>query len=293
MDKNEDMLRLELLCNLEQFEEAIGYLDSLIENKYNYSDEALVFVAGQMNENKYALDKAYQLIRKGLTLFPENISLKAELCLNLHVRGFQKEAMDLCRQLTEEQPFSVDLWCMQAELYNDCGDYENALESINYAISCAQDDDSLMIYHLTFIKARYLYMNESYYPAIRCFTELMTYKEYDKAIVDYYLASCYMHLNDYETAFNLLNGIIGQEDKVDEIAFYGDFIYCCLRTDRQIVAIDKLVDAFKLYPNSILEYLAFLSQRNNRQTEADIEQEKIIHSGELSRNFFKYITYYN
>ena len=293
-DERADMLRLECYCKLDKFDEAIAFIDRLINNNFEYMNEAIMYAVCYMNENNKGLEKAYQLARKGLILNPDNMTLKSDMCINLLLRGFQKEAMDLCRQLTDEHPFSVEIWFLQAELYNDCGDYENAINSINYAISCSLDDDkSEEAFQLTFTKAHYLYRNGSYYPAIRCFVELMSYKGYVQAIVDPYLAECYMRIGDYETAFDLLNGVIGQKGIEDEIAFYGNLIYCCLQTGRQIVAIDMLADAIKLYPSGILDYISSLNFLTNYQSETDIGNERIINTGELVRKFFANNVHYN
>ena len=280
-DERADMIRLECYCKLEKFDEAMAFIDKLINKNYEYLDEAIIYTVSFMNENNEALDIAYQLARKGLILFPDNVNLKSDMCINLLLRGFQKDAMDMCRQLTKEHPFCVEIWFLQAELYNDCGDYENAINSINYAISCSlEDDKGEEAYQLTFTKAQYLYRNGSYYPAIRCFIELMSYNDYVQAAVDPCLAECYMRIGDYETAFDLLNSVIGQKEIEDEISFYGNLIYCCLQTGRQIVAIDLLADAIKLYPTAILDYLSSLNFLTNYQSETDIGNERIINTGE-------------
>ena len=290
MDNNEDMLRLERYCELDQFDEAIRHLDRLIDNNCEYLEEALVFVVFKLNENKNFFDKAYHLIRKGLILFPENKSLKIEMCLNLQLRGFQKEALTMCRQLSEEYPSSVKIWYTLAELYSDYGDYEKAIESIDYALACEMDNDknSEVIYQLKLLKGLFLFKNGSYYPAIDCLLDLMSHDEYIKTEIDPCLAECYMRINEFETALDLLNGLIGQQGIEDEIAFLGNLIYCCMQTGRQIVAFDILTDTIKKYPY-MLHYLSTLQYFFNYQAETDIGDHKIIHSSELVQKFFSNI----
>jgi len=293
-DKKTDMFCLECYCNLEKFDEVFALINKLSNNNCEYLEEVIEYAVCFLNEKGKVLDKTYQLIRKGLILYSNNVRLKIEMCINLLMRGCRKDAMNLCRQLTEEHPFSVEIWYLQAELYNDCGDYENAIHSINYAISCSlEDENSDEAFQLTLTKAQYLFRNGSYYPAIRCFIELMSYKDYVQAVVDPYLAECYMRIGDYETAFDLLNGVTGQKGIEDEISFYGNLIFCCLQTGRQIVAVDLLADALKLYPTNILDYLASLSFLHNYQTETDIGYERIINTGELVRKFFVSNTHFN
>ena len=294
MDNNEDMLQLEHFLALNQFDEAISYVDELIDKKCDYLDEAIVLVVSELHLRKKFLDKAYQLIRDGLTLFPDSTSLQIELCLNLQLRGFQKEALDFCRQLAEANPSSVEIWFMLSELYCDYGAYENAVETIDYAITCAKDYENGIeaTYHLTFMKTRFLMKNGSYFQAISCLIELMSYDEYSKAQVDPRLAECYIRIGDYETAFDLLNGLIGEKEIEDEIAFYGNLIFCCLHTDRQIIAIDILAEALKKYPH-ILEYITTLNILRSFKTETELTDDKIINAGELVRKLFTDNTHFN
>jgi len=293
MDKNEVIFRLKYYCDNDKFDEAILFIDELIDNNCIFLDDAFIFLASQLNENHQVHEKSYHLIKKGLRLFPDNMMLQLEMCLNYELRGFSKEAMDLCQQLTKEYPFSLELWYLQSELFHNCGDYEKAVASIDYAISCAIESESDLTYILIFTKGQYLYKNESYYQAISCFIELTSFEEFSKAKVNPYLAECYMRIGDYETAFDLLNKIIGQKEIEDEIAYYGNLIYCCLHTGRQIVAVDILADALKLYPNTILDYISTLNRIKKHQTEQDIQTEKNSYAGELARKLFLNNTHYN
>jgi len=134
--------------------------------------------------------------------------------------------------------------------------------------------------------------NGSYFQAISCLIELMSYDEYSKAQVDPRLAECYIRIGDYETAFDLLNGLIGEKEIEDEIAFYGNLIFCCLHTDRQIIAIDILAEALKKYPH-ILEYITTLNILRSFKTETELTDDKIINAGELVRKLFTDNTHFN
>jgi len=286
MDKKDVLYRIKNYCQREQFDEAIAIIDELIEGKSNYLNEAIVLVISSMNENKKELDKTYLLIQKGLSLFPDDTSINIELCLNLHLRNFRKEALDLCRKLTHKFPLCTELWYLLAELYDDCKDYAKAVEAMNFAISSATEDDSELHFHLILMKAQYLFKNESYVAAIDCFTELKSYKEYDKALIDPRIAECYMHTGDYESAFDLLNGVFEQKKMDSDIAYYGKLIYCCLHTDRQMVAADLLTEALKLHPNRIFEYLDDLYAKKQHKSE-------IINTADLVKNFLKDNTHIN
>jgi tetratricopeptide (TPR) repeat protein len=289
--KNEDLFYLECYCLLKKYKEAIKYIDKIILNKSEHLEEAIVLLAGKLNENKNAKDLASQMIRKGLSLFPSNLELKMELCRNLFQQGIKKEAFDLCQLLINENPLIKGLWYLQSELFHDCGDYEKAIDSINYAISCIldekEDEEKTELLYLTaIVKAQYLFKNGSYYLAIRCLEELISNKLYEKAVIDYYLADCYLYLSDFDKAFELLNGIIGLKEVEDETALYGNLIYCCLQTDRQQIAVDLLTDGLIRFPDKLLNHLTALYSIKNYHQETDFSNRKLVNSFELVRNYF-------
>ena len=293
-NKKADMLRLECYGNLEKYDEAIAFIDGLIDSECDYLDEAIIYVACMLNDIHTAHEKANHFIRRGLTLFPDNTTLKSELCINLHICGFHKEAMDMCLQLTKEDPFSTELWFLQSELHCDYGDYENAVESINNAITCALDEkNSDLNYYLTLMKGRYLFKNGSYIQSIQTLTELLSYKELEKVTVFPLLAECYMYIDDFETAYKLLSTVSAKKEKEDEVAFYGNFLYCCIATGRRKEAINILCEALKNYPHGILEHLSTLNYLLRLKTDKDIGNEVLIGSGELARKFLANNAYYN
>ena len=294
MNKDEDMFQLERYCSLKEFDNAINYLEKMITSNCSHFEEALVYLVYLLNENQVVTENACRLFQKGVELFKNNYKLQSEFCRHLFMRGFQKRALDLCKQLTNKFPFSTEVWYILSDFYSEIGDYENAIEAINYAITCSQDDDCGGIsYELLFLKALLLYKNGSYHPAIHCFTELMSYKEYDKVIVDHFIAECYMLLNDYESAYQYLNGIIALKDKDDEVVFYGNFIWCCLKTNRQVVAADLLSEALKKNLNTILEHLTILNMVFNSQPETDIGIERIVNPNDLAKLYFTNQAYFN
>ena len=294
-DQDADMLRLECYLSLDKFDEALNFVDELTDTNCDYLDDAFVEIACTMNEKNELLEKAYQFIQKGIALFPENDSLHSELCLNLYVRGFHHEAMEMCRQLTLDFPDSTEIWYLLSELYYDCADYENAVTAIDYALSSAiAEDNNEVIYELTWTKARHLFKNQSYILAISTFRELTSCDEYDAVKVNPCMAECYMYLTNFRAAYDLLKAIYGQDEIEDKIAFYGNYIYCCIYTDRRNEAIDVLCEALKNYPYGILEYLASMNYKIRHQMDMEyIDEATLGGTGELVRDFLINTAYYN
>ncbi len=293
MDRKKAIGRVEKWCKLNQFDEAIRFIDGLNED-CDFLEEAIVFVAIDLYEKKLEYEKAYHLIKKGIALFPDSLTLHTTLCLNLNASGYKKDAWELSRSISDAFPLSPEAWILQAELSYDIGDFTTAIDALDNAFTCtAKINSSAINYHLFFLKGFYLYKKGSYISAIDCFLELKSFKEYNKAENDPLIAECYLRIGDYEKAFNFLNGLIGQKDIVDEISFYGNLIHCCLRTGRQSVAVDLLSEALNKYPKAIIEYLNTLRILEDYEKESAIGKEKILHADELIRDFYKKNTYYN
>ena len=293
-NKKADMLRLECYDKLEKYDEAIAFIDKLIDEKYDYLVDAITYVACMLNNIRSVHEKANHFIHRGLSLFPDNMILKVELCVNLHIRGFHKEAIDMCRQLSKEYPFSIEIWYLLSSLSYECGDYENSIESIDYALTCfTKKNISGLIYELLFMKGLCLFKNGSYIKSIQTYEELFPFKEFDKTTVFPHLAECYMRVGNFEAAYVLLKAIINNKEKENEVTLYSNFLYCCISTGRRKEAIDILYKALKHYPHEILEDLFALNYLLSFEKEKHFENEAFISSSELVRKFLTNNTHYN
>jgi len=283
-NKDIDLMRIECYCELDRYDEAIGLIDYLTDKSSPYLEEAIVQMACVLNDVEVYQDKAYSFIQHALTMFPNNFTLKSELCFNFELSGKTKEAMVLCKELIDEDPYSAEIWYMQGRLYSICADFEKAVDSLNFAITCVDDNQDLE-FEIKLMKAFCLYKNESYDKAIECYQELLSYDEFASSQIYPNLAECYMNINNYEEAYSILKQIIERKGLDDEVSVYGDFIYCCIETDRKKEAIDVLGDALKLFPNSILEYIATLNIIKNQQSDLFTGKENMIYPAELARRY--------
>ena len=283
-NKEIDLIRLECFCELERYNDANGLIDELTIKDSPYLEEAIEHMACVLNDIEKYQEKAYTFITHVLAMFPDNFVLKSELCLNHELSGKTKEALDLCSELIDEDPYSAEIWFMQGRLYSTCADFEKAIDSLDFALSCSNDNKELE-YEIKLTKAFFLYKNENYENAINCYKELSTYDEFDSLQVNPNLADCYICVDDYENAYKILKQIIGNEDLDDEVSIYGNYIYCCIETDRKDEAIEVLGDTLKRFPHSILDYISTLNMMKNQQTEEFSRKEKIIFPSELARNY--------
>ncbi|MDR2915843.1 MAG: multidrug transporter, partial [Tannerella sp.] len=283
-NKDVDLIRLECYCELDRYDEALWFIDDLTAKGCSHLEEAIVHMACVLNDIDKYQDDAYRFIQHALTMFPDNFILKSELCFNFELRGHTKEAMELCRKLIDEDPYSAEIWYMQGRLYSTCADFEKAVDSLNFAITCIDDNQELE-YEIKLMRAFCLYKNESYEEAIRCYKELISSDDFVNSQVNPYLAECYMNVNEYEKAYHILKHVIGHRGINDEVSVYGNFIYCCIETERRKEAIEVLGDALKRFPHSILEYLSTLNIIKNQEPDRYTGKENIIYPGELARKY--------
>ena len=283
-NKDIDLIRIECLCELYRLNEALDLVNDLGNKGSSYFEEATEHMACVLNDIEKYQKEASCFIQDYLSIFPDNFVLKSELCLNHELSGNTKEALELCNNLIDEDPYSAEIWYMQGRLFSLCADFEKAIDSLDFAISCAKDNKELE-YEIKFTKALFLYKNENYEKAISCYNELVSHEEFEASQVDPYLADCYISIDDYEKAYKILKEIIGNEDLDDEVSVLGNFIYCCIETDRKDEAIEILGEALKRFPHSILDYISTLNMIKSQHSEILTGKEKIIYPSELARNY--------
>lgn len=267
------LMRLECYCGLDRYDEAIKLLGKLTAKNSPYLEEAIIQTVSIMNDRDNCQQRTYKLIKRALTMFPANPILEAELCFNLELQGKTKEALTLCRELINKDPYSAELWYMQGRIYSSCEDFERAIDSLDFALTCISDEqDPELEYEIKLMKAYCLYKNESYKKAISIYEELTSYDEFVDSDVDPFLAECYMSQEEYEQAYRILKRLAESEDLEDEVSVYGNLIYCCIETGRREEAIDILSDMLKHFPGSILEYLSALSPTKDQPADLSVEK---------------------
>ncbi len=140
-------------------------------------------------------EEACDFVSRGLTLFPDNLILKNELCYILEAEGNVLQAIELCDELIDRNPFSYEYWFTLGRLQSMVGDYEKAIEAFDFALTCDDSDMELKI-----LKAYCLYMNESYERAIEEYQEIEGDEEVVRRIAPL-MAECFMKLERYEEAY--------------------------------------------------------------------------------------------
>lgn len=181
--------------------------------------------------------EARDFVDRGLALFPDNLILKNELCYILETEGDVPRAIELCNELIDKNPFSYEYWFTLGRLHSMVGDYEKAIEEYQEI----EGDEEVM----------------------RRISPLM--------------AECYMKLEQYEKAYQLLSTIINDPDMEDGPTNYINYIRCCTETERDNEASIMLFKAAQLYPNNVrlLSLLALCLLDSGKKEEAIAITNKI------------------
>lgn len=106
-------------------------------------------------------------------------------------------------------------------------------------------------------------MNDSFEKALEVYMEISADAEI-RPRINPLMAECYIKLENYEKAYELLNERIYAQKPDSEPSSYINFIRCCVETNRDREASDVLFKAAKLFPTNIriLSLLALTYQEN-------------------------------
>ncbi|MDR2118766.1 MAG: tetratricopeptide repeat protein [Tannerellaceae bacterium] len=303
-----DMIRLECYCMLGEYDKVVEYLELMTKNNCDYLEYIFEFLAPVLSDLGMMAEAA-DFIKRGRRLFPDNLVLKEELCYLLEVEGNFEQAMHLCNELIDREPYSYDYWFMLGRLYSHTNDFDNAIDAFDFALTCDDSDDELKV-----LKAYCLFMNENYEKAIEAYSELITDNASGRRIRPL-MAECFIKLENFEQAYLLLKDIIYKQSGGGNVATYISFIRCCVETDRDSEASQMLSKAAEKFPDNVrilslqaLHYLEngkddlalqttrrILRQLGADKDEEDKELEELIRDGKYEltpENLNKIIKYY-
>ncbi|MDR1919653.1 MAG: tetratricopeptide repeat protein [Tannerellaceae bacterium] len=255
-----DEIRMEAYFALGQYPKAIDYIGELLNAKCHYLEELFEVMAPLLCDMEME-EEAKDLIYRGLILYPDNIILKDELCYILEGEGEFEEAIRICNELIDLDPYSYDYWFTLGRLHSQMNEFDSAIDAFDFALTCDDSDDELKV-----LKAYCLFMNENYEKAIEVYSEIAA----DEASVDNVrslMAECYIKLENFEPAYNLLKDIISRQTDAADASVYISFIRCCVETDRESEASQTLLKAADIFPDNvrILSLLALDYLENGKE----------------------------
>jgi tetratricopeptide (TPR) repeat protein len=284
-NKDVDLVYLECLCELNQSDEAVDFIEELYRMNSPYLEEAVVHTACVLNDIEEKRMFAYRFISNALISYPDNLLLKSELCFNLEQQGKVKEALSICNDLINEDPYSAETWYMLGRLCSLNEDYEKAIDSFDFALTCIDNDEQLE-FEISVMKGYCLFKNDNFESAVNVYLELLQTDDNSIRLqIEPFLAECYINMYEYEKAYIILKNLIGEDDVDDHVSIFGNFIFCCIETERNREAIDSLIEALRRFPHSILEYLSTLNIIREQLSKAYTGKEDLVSPESLAYNY--------
>jgi tetratricopeptide (TPR) repeat protein len=164
-----ELLKIDCLCALDRYDEVL----SMIERKQMQPDESpeelYEYVASILSEMGDRQDELEELVCEGLALFPDNQTLKEEYCYILESQGLVDNALCICDELIDRDPYFADYWYMAGRLYAEADNYNRAIKSLNMALTCNDSDMEIKLF-----RAFCFYRNGSLAEAVREFQEIFS-----------------------------------------------------------------------------------------------------------------------
>ncbi|MDR2764936.1 MAG: tetratricopeptide repeat protein [Tannerella sp.] len=258
-----NLLKMECFCALGHFNEIWAFIEEKQAENSEELEDIFEYLAPVMNELS-RFDEAYLLLHRGLALFPDNLTLKEEYCYYLEMQGRPQQALLICNELIDADPYSVDYWYMQGRLCLMQGDYDKAVDAFDFALACDDSDIEIKV-----MKAYCLFMNEHYEKAIDVYLELLSDGHFSQNIQPY-LAECYMKSEHFEQAYTIFKELLEDTDIAQGLALYKNYIRCCLETGRENEANEILPEMATRFPEDLLllTLQAFVHLATGEQDEA-------------------------
>jgi len=190
-------IKWECLIALDRYDEVIAHIETLKINPDEELQDMFEFFAPVLNEN-YSYTYALDFIKRGLDVFPDSLLLKEELCLLFEAEGMFEEALEVCAELIEYQPFSTDYLYIQGRLYAVMQAYDKAIESFDQILIFDEEDLEIQI-----MKAYCFLMTEQYTEMVDLyFSEFGEQIEYLKTEIDH-IEIGYMYLREMMEVFKI------------------------------------------------------------------------------------------
>jgi tetratricopeptide (TPR) repeat protein len=242
-----NLLKMGCFCALDRYDEIWAFINARQAQNSEELEDVFEYLAPVMNElNK--LDEVHALIRKGLEFFPDNLVLKEEYCYYLEMQGQPQQALPICNELIDADPYEIDYWYMQGRIYLTLSDYDKAVDAFDFALACDETDVEIKI-----LKAYCLFMNKHYEKAIEVYLDVLEDDcPVDEENIQPYLAECYMKSEHFEQAYAIFKKLIDNENMAKGLALYKNFIHCCLETERENEANELLPTVAACFPEDLL-----------------------------------------
>ncbi|MDR2498507.1 MAG: tetratricopeptide repeat protein [Tannerellaceae bacterium] len=234
-DSEAAQIKVECYYRLNRHDKARAIVESIMATGSDNSEEICELLAVLLNDNEASTTTEREFIRKAALMFPDNLTLKDEYCFSLETDGKYDEAIRVCNEILDAEPYSYEDWFVLGRLHSLNESYEAAIDAFDTAAVCGDPDDELIA-----MKAYCYYMNENYEKAIDSYRGILTTEDNEANYhISSLLSDCYTRVDNYEQAYRLLKTLVRKsitKDPYNNISF----ARCCIKTDRNAEALPIL-----------------------------------------------------
>lgn len=258
-----DLLTMECYASLNDYPKVKALTEKLIREEADYMEIVFEYISPLLNDLDM-LEEAYEYIRWGLSLFPKNIILKEEWCFVLEARGEYEEAIVLCNELIDRNPYSFDYWFALGRIHSLSGEYDKAIEAFDFALTCDESEVEVKM-----LRAYCLVLNESFDKALEDFNDILEMNKEDDELMERLfplITECYLKMDEGEKVYELLHPYIYGKSLVYDPTFYIHYMNACVMTGREEEAYRVIEKAALLFPENIrLQILFFFLYMEQKQ----------------------------
>lgn len=222
-------------------------LDNLFAEQPDYIETALEYIIPVLRDAEETVRIEYAgYMRRAAEIFPRNHILLEEWRDELKEESRMEEAVKVCNQLIDLEPYSFDYWDDLARIYTVLRRYEQAIEAFDLAltINCSECKE---VTQAKILKGYCLYMNGSYEKAVELYKEFQG-DACNEITVNAFVSHCHVHMKNYEEAYTMLLELI-KHDELDSYTFsVHDFVICCVELNKHEEAYRTLKEAVNKHP---------------------------------------------
>jgi len=271
-----NLLKFECLCALDRYNELLTCLETMQNDSMEELQDVYEYLTMMLRE-QYNSKNAYDLVRRGQVLFPDSVILKEELCYHLDNNGDTEKAVEICKELIDYDPYSVDYWYILGRLYAIMGIYDKAIDAFDFALVCDNSDLEVKI-----LKAFCYLLCGNYEKLVEVFKAV--FPDDNKYIVKF--ISPYLNAaRDADYAYMLLKKMIKRYDNQDT-----DDFQLLMSDNKDTEEINGLLSIADCFPSSVVFLLCKelqLMAEGKEDTLKNVEQiiQFIYQKGTDNENF--------
>lgn len=229
--ENEQLYLLKALIYSKNFEykKAIDMYQEAL--KYTDDEAEVIFLIGMeyFYQEEYA--EAIKHFKYCLFIDPQDIQSLNNLIFCFEAQKSQQDARDYLVEFIEENPYSQVAWFLLGKQYYTLKNYEEALESYNYALLIEETFVGALIE-----KGKSLEKLKKYVEAISCYNETLKLED-PSAYVYHKIGKCFEKLNN----------------DTEAIEFYKKAIYEDPQSEKSWLALIRIYIKKNLLQNALIE----------------------------------------